>query len=575
MPKRLAILYDCPYPFVQGGGQKRLFEIAQYLLKHDWEVEWYALKFWEGPDSLKSEGITYTAVGKQVELYDSNGKRRVWETLYYGAMIVPHVELRRFDILLAGQWPLFHLIPARIFCLLGKSKLVIDWWEVWGQDHWINYFGLKGIFGLCLEKLLSRITPHIIAITQKGKKQLQSLGAKEDDIIFIPNGIDFEKILRATTKSKEFDLVYMGRLQSHKNIADILQAVALLKGKGCSVKLQIIGGGPEKNNLEELVSTLKIDDEVFFHGEIESDEEAYAWMKASRFFVYPSTKGSGSISVLEANACGLPVIAYKTDQGMAEELIEEGVNGYWADSPTPEALANKIFQVFTGSSFNQGMFAQSQQRAKWIDRWDKIEGDYRKIKVIEKKKKRFDLVYMGRLKGHKNVDHLLQAVALLTKMGDFVTLQVIGGGPELKKLKALVQTLNIADNVVFHGEISSDSEAYSWMKASRFFIHPSTKEGGGSITVLEANACGLPVVAYRHKNGIADELIDEGINGYWVEEVSPKALAIKIRQLLLDKSLDKNIKGDSIKYARRYDWQNIAKEYDDFFSGIMAGGRQL
>ena len=165
MPKRLAILYDCPYPFIKGGGQKRLFEISQYLLKHDWEVEWYALKFWEGPEKIRHKGITFNAVGKQSKLYSSHGKRRIWETIYYGAMVARYMELRRFDIILAGQWPLFHLIPARFFCLIGQSKLVVDWWEVWGRDQWLKYFGLKGLLGLLLEKIMSRITPNIIAIT--------------------------------------------------------------------------------------------------------------------------------------------------------------------------------------------------------------------------------------------------------------------------------------------------------------------------------------------------------------------------------------------------------------------------
>jgi glycosyltransferase involved in cell wall biosynthesis len=388
MPKRLAVLYDCPYPFIQGGGQKRLFEISQYLLKHDWEVEWYALKFWEGPDKIKYEGITYNAVGKHTELYDPTGKRRIWETICYGAMIAQHIELRQFDIILAGQWPLFHLIPARIFSLLGKSKLVVDWWEVWGKEHWINYFGIKGFFGLLLEKIMSHITSHIIAITQKGKDQLQDLGVRKDEITFIPNGIDFEKISNSNIKAKEFDLVYMGRL-----------------------------------------------------------------------------------------------------------------------------------------------------------------------------------------KGHKNVDHLVRVVSILKEKGDLVTLQIIGDGPERKNLEVLVKKLNISDNVMFHGEIKSDIEAYSRMKTSQLFVHPSTKEGGGSITVLEANACGLPVVAYRHENGIADELIDEGINGYWVEEINPKALAEKVRQLLLDENRSPNIKDNSIKYARRYDWLNIGKEYDDYFSELLNNGR--
>ena len=389
MPKRLAILYDCPYPFIKGGGQKRLFEISQYLLKHDWEVEWYALKFWEGPEKIRHKGITFNAVGGQSKLYSSDGKRRIWETIYYGAMIARHIELRRFNIILAGQWPLFHLIPARFFCLIGQSKLVVDWWEVWGRDQWLKYFGLKGLLGLLLEKIMSRITPNIIAITQKGRDQLYDLGVKKDGVTFIPNGIDFEKILNSISKPN-----------------------------------------------------------------------------------------------------------------------------------------------------------------------------------------RFDLTYMGRLKCHKNLDHLIQVVSLLKEKGDSMTLQIIGYGPERKALEALVKELNISENVVFHGEIESDIEAYSWMKTARIFVHPSTKEGGGSITVLEANACGLPVVAYRHENGIANELIDEGINGYWVKEIDPKAMGEKIRQLLLDESQGQKIKDNSIKNAEKHDWINIGKEYEDYFLKLLNNGRR-
>ncbi|MBT3921951.1 MAG: glycosyltransferase family 4 protein [Nitrospina sp.] len=377
MPKRLAILYDCPFPFIQGGGQKRLFEIAQFHLRNDWEVEWYALKFWEGPDKIKHEGIIYNSVGKQIELYDSVGKRRLWETIYYGTMIARHIELRKFDILLAGQWPLFHLIPARIFCFLGKSKLVVDWWEVWGREHWQNYFGIKGVLGFLLEKYISRITPHIIAITQKGKRQLQELGVKQSEVIFIPNGIDFAKIMGSTAKSKNFDLVYMGRLQSHKNVSHILQGIALLKDRGCSITFQIIGDGPERTRLEELTSSLNIDKEVFFHGMIESDMEAYARMKASRLFVNPSTSVSGSISILEANACGLPVIAYKTDQGVSDELIEEGVNGYWVEEINSGAMAEKFYQLLLDKNLGQNIKDNSIEYARRYD-WSNIAGEYNK-----------------------------------------------------------------------------------------------------------------------------------------------------------------------------------------------------
>ena len=62
-----------------------MYEISQYLLKHDWEVEWYALKFWEGPEKIQ-----------------------YLEAIYYGVMVARNTELRWFNIILAGQWPLFH-----------------------------------------------------------------------------------------------------------------------------------------------------------------------------------------------------------------------------------------------------------------------------------------------------------------------------------------------------------------------------------------------------------------------------------------------------------------------------------
>ena len=199
--------------------------------------------------------------------------------------------------------------------------------------------------------------------------------------------------------------------------------------------------------------------------------------------------------------------------------------------------------------------------------------NFEKILNSISKPNKFDLTYMGRLKCHKNLDHLIQVVSLLKEKGDSMTLQIIGDGPERKALEALVKELNISENVVFHGEIESDIEAYSWMKTARIFVHPSTKEGGGSITVLEANACGLPVVAYRHENGIANELIDEGMNGYWVEEINPKAMETKIRQLLLDESQGQKIKDNSIKNAEKHDWINIGKEYEDYFLKLLNNGR--
>ena len=371
MPKRLAILYDCPFPFIQGGGQRRLFEIAQYHLAHDWEVEWYALKFWEGPDKIKHEGIIYNSVGKWTELYDSAGKRRLWETIYYGAMIARHVELRKFDILLAGQWPLFHLIPARIFCFLGKSKLVVDWWEIWGREHWKNYYGIKGVLGSLLEKLLSKITPYIIAITERGKRQLQELGVKKNEVVFIPNGIDFEKIMGAIAKSKKFDLVYMGRLQNHKNISHILQGVALLKDRGCSITFQIIGDGPEKQRLGKLVYDLSLDQEVKFTGWLEKDA-VIQHLQYANVFIMPSKPETLGRVYLESTAAGCLCVCHKGS----------GVDGFFRDRESAifcdaTTIKNDILEVLKGinSSEIQKYISSAKELLKQLH-WNEISNKY-------------------------------------------------------------------------------------------------------------------------------------------------------------------------------------------------------
>ena len=89
--KKIAILYDCPYPFVLGGGQKRLYEIATRLVRQEnCSVDWYSLQFWEGKNEIEHEGIRFFGIGKKTYLYEEKtGKRRVREALEYSIRIFP------------------------------------------------------------------------------------------------------------------------------------------------------------------------------------------------------------------------------------------------------------------------------------------------------------------------------------------------------------------------------------------------------------------------------------------------------------------------------------------------------
>jgi len=78
---RIAYVYDAAYPFVKGGGEKRIYEIARRLSKKH-EVDWITLKWWEDGNEFFGDGIRYIGVGE-------------WKNLYAGE---EEAYLRRFTL---------------------------------------------------------------------------------------------------------------------------------------------------------------------------------------------------------------------------------------------------------------------------------------------------------------------------------------------------------------------------------------------------------------------------------------------------------------------------------------------
>ena len=340
--KRIAIVYDCPYPYVEGGGQKRFFEIATRLIALGWEIDWYCLKFWEeSKTTLIYQGIRFIAIGKGLPLYGRNGKRSIKEALYFGWKVLLRGGWSQYNLVWAGQWPLFHIIPLQFHILFSKTKLVLDWWEVWGHQ-WFDYLGILGGVGYCLEKILCRIPHHLISISEMGKKQLLQLGVKENNLSLIHNGINFSKIQLVLPSEKTWDIAYLGRLKDHKNVSHLIEAIVHLK-KEKKITACIIGDGPQKQELEELAKKNGVLEQVHFLGRVTSDNEVYAYLKSAKLFVMPSTKeGGGSIVAIEANACGLAVVAYDCEHGIAKDIVIPDETGYFITSVNSAYLAEGI-----------------------------------------------------------------------------------------------------------------------------------------------------------------------------------------------------------------------------------------
>lgn len=340
---KIAYIHDCVYPWVKGGSEKRIYEIGKRLAKRGHEVHFFGLKWWKGKNELQRDGIYYHGIGKKVQLY-KDSKRSIKEGLYFGLKVLTNFR-GDFDIIDCQQSPYFSCFSSKLHSLKGSS-FFITWYEVW-DDYWFEYFGKKGIFGLLVEKLISRI-PHIpITISEKIKNDMvEHLGMAEDHIKVVPNGVDFHKIKKIGPKGENFDIIYVGRLISHKNVDILLKAIALLKEEIPDIRCGIIGDGPEKDHLMRLSKKLNISSNVKFFGFVEKDEDVYSYMKSSKVFVLPSTREGFPNTILEANSCGLPAIIIRHEKNAGIGVVKEGYNGFIVEL-SPEKIAERISNLLT------------------------------------------------------------------------------------------------------------------------------------------------------------------------------------------------------------------------------------
>ena len=190
--------------------------------------------------------------------------------------------------------------------------------------------------------------------------------------------------------------------------------------------------------------------------------------------------------------------------------------------------------------------------------------DFRSIESIDASDEEIDVIFAGRLIKDKNVDVLIGAVEQVKVQIPDVRCMIIGDGPEKGRLENLAKDLELEDNINFMGFLEDYTEVISYMKSSRVFVLPSTREGFG-IVALEANACGLPVITVSHKRNATCDLITNGVNGF-ICELTVESIAERIFMGLAEKE---RMARRCIENASRYDWNKIANLTEATYGEIM------
>ncbi len=164
--------------------------------------------------------------------------------------------------------------------------------------------------------------------------------------------------------------------------------------------------------------------------------------------------------------------------------------------------------------------------------------------------------YFGRLKKYKSVDHLLMAMNRIRDEYPLLHLDIIGDGDDKPRLEELTLQLGLTERVTFHGFID-ESEKAPMLQKMNFVVNTSSKEGWG-LTVVEANACGAPVVA-ANVPGLRDSVVD-GETGLLYEFGNVDDLIAKIRMFLDSGDRRNAFRENALAWAAKFDWEIAADE---------------
>lgn len=166
------------------------------------------------------------------------------------------------------------------------------------------------------------------------------------------------------------------------------------------------------------------------------------------------------------------------------------------------------------------------------------------------------IVFLGRLRRYKGAQHVIRALPEVLAAVPAARLRVAGDGPYRPTLENLTRSLGIADRVEFLGSVSHGAKVAA-LNSAQVAVAPSPKEGWG-LTVIEANACGVPVVASRSPGLI--ESVKDGETGILVPHGDATALADALIRLLTDRPLRLTQAAAGLSWARTFDWETCYRE---------------
>ncbi|MEM3828245.1 MAG: glycosyltransferase family 4 protein [Conexivisphaerales archaeon] len=335
---RVLMFSDYFYPHVGGGVEKVVYELSKRLVKMGCDILVITLGEnclcydVDGIKVYRVAGVDLTklfqmqlSVPKDIKKVLNVAKdfspdiihaHNIFFTTSLLAVLIKRVSHRKLVFSA-------HLGDVSNLALLGR-------WKALAAKAYEKFFG----------KIILSSSDAIIAVSHAVRQHVISLGAPPKKVVVIPNGVDLEEFSSSFNMQKSIkpEVIFVGRLIPNKGLEYLVEAAKILiNSKITKVRFKIVGDGPYRQQLEELVARYGLSPYFEFLGFVPKVSEI---LRNGGIFVRPSLTEGMPLTILEAMASGLPIIATRVSG--TSEIIMHNETGILIEPGNVRQLAEAI-----------------------------------------------------------------------------------------------------------------------------------------------------------------------------------------------------------------------------------------
>jgi glycosyltransferase involved in cell wall biosynthesis len=252
------------------------------------------------------------------------------------------LNTERYDLIHA-HW----LIPQGFICAVVNKLRGSNAIPVLCTAHGSDLVSLKDPLTVLLKSWTIANIAKVSLVSKSLLAYMDGLNIVERDVEICPMGVDFNSTfkVRPEIKREHNKLIYVGRLIKEKGVRHILEALKIVREDHPDVTLDIIGDGPERDELEDLSRESDLSDSVTFFGALNKNELPKYYSRAAIALVPSIVQEGFGLVIIEAMACGCATIV--SDFDTSREIITPKVNGLLSLPANSSDIANKINDLFS------------------------------------------------------------------------------------------------------------------------------------------------------------------------------------------------------------------------------------